>query len=102
MVEAIFLLPLLWWEHPIHCQFLLWLVEEVPNLCLGQVKQAAYSKQLYLQCEHKPDAGQDMKIISESQYPHFCPAYTTDRSILYQMTFGQVPIRRHGMKRVPL
>lgn len=99
MVEAIFLLPLLWWKHPIqsrNCQFLLRLVEEVPNLWLGQVKQTAL-----LQCEHKPGGGQDMKIISESQYPHFCPVYTSDRSILYQMTLGQVPIRWHGIKRVP-
>lgn len=55
-----------------------------------------------LQCEHKPDGGQDIQIIPEPKYLHFCPVYTSEGSILYQMTFGQVFIRWHGIKRVPL
>ena len=47
----------------LNCQFLLWLVEEVPNLWLAQVTQAPCFNQLYLQYEHKPDAGQDMEVI---------------------------------------
>lgn len=49
-----------------NCQFLLWLVEEVSSLWLGQITQALHLKQLALQHEHKPDAGQDVEAISDS------------------------------------
>lgn len=60
-------------------------------------------QQLYLQYEHKPGAGQDVEVISDSQYPCFWHVYTSDRGFCICIIWHLDNYPSHYMgPRVPL